>query len=306
MTLESNGYDTVVAPDPLKALEILSIAEVDAIVLDVMMPRLSGYDMLEILRKDPLTRHLPVLMLSALGNTKERIHGIRLGANDYLPKPFDAEELVVRMDRLLSQYATPPGGMIGDISKRGLTEALQGLEQERWTGTVRMNTPNRHGHLEVQDGNVVAARFGLMEGPDAIFAMLVLKEGVFILDPNIPPNVPPESVREDLHLPSLALKLAWLQDELRKHGNSLPSSEAGLFVARAMKLRDPSREKIPYSEVYTRIASLPGLTLDEMEAHEFAPAVKIQLAVAALVQHGVLRVGDEEESDVEVESSASA
>ena len=287
--LEVGGYDTVVAPDPVKGLEILSIAEIDAIVLDVMMPRLSGYELLEILRKDPRTRHLPVLMLSARGSTKERIHGIRLGADDYLPKPFDPEELLVRLERLVNPNVAPPGGLIGNIAKRGLTEALQNLEQERWTGAVRLTTQQRHGLLEVKDGNVVAASFGLLEGAEAIYAMLVLQEGTFTLDPTTPPEVSPQEAEDQIHLPSLALKLAWLQDELKKYQDSLPSPDKSLFVARRLSHRASSPERIPYTEIYNRVATLPGLTLEELEAHEFAPAVKVKLAVATLVKHGVLR-----------------
>lgn len=289
--LETHGFDAVVAPDPVRALEILSVAEVDAIVLDVMMPRLSGYELLEILRMDARTRLLPVLMLSALGDTKERIRGIRLGADDYLAKPFDPEELIVRLDRLVRQHTTPPGGMIRDAAKQSLAEALQSLDKDRWTGIVRLRTGQRHGQLEVHQGHLVAATFGLLSGPDAVYGILLLDEGIAVFDPTVEPK-PRDESSEDLHLPSLTLKLAWLQDELKKQEESLPSPAEALYVARVTPIRTRGLERIPYTEVYTRIACLPGVTLEELEGHEFAPVVKVRLAVASLIRHGVLRAGD--------------
>ena len=89
--LEGAGHQVLTAEDPMKAISLLSVADVDALILDVMMPRFTGFELLEILRRDARTRMLPVLLLSSLSETKERVRGMRLGATDFLPKPFKFE-----------------------------------------------------------------------------------------------------------------------------------------------------------------------------------------------------------------------
>ncbi len=75
----------------------------DLVITDVMMPEMNGIDMLEMLRKDIKTRHIPVVMLTARAEKENRLEGIEKGADHYLSKPFDAEELKVRVKSLLTQ-----------------------------------------------------------------------------------------------------------------------------------------------------------------------------------------------------------
>ena len=69
----------------------------DLILLDVMMPDISGFDTAQILKKDPETAHIPIIFLTALNNPSDLVHGFQVGANDFLTKPFNKEELVVRV-----------------------------------------------------------------------------------------------------------------------------------------------------------------------------------------------------------------
>ena len=75
-------------------MALLAVADVDAIILDVLMPKMTGFDLIRLLRRDFRTRHLPILFLSALGEGPDRIKGLRLGANDYLAKPVRRSDLV--------------------------------------------------------------------------------------------------------------------------------------------------------------------------------------------------------------------
>jgi type IV pilus assembly protein PilB len=97
-TLEDD-YDLVFARDGQEALDRVGAERPDAVVLDVMMPRMSGYDVCRVLKeRDP---DLPVLILSARGDTGHVKEGFHSGADDYLPKPFDPEELELRLRALL-------------------------------------------------------------------------------------------------------------------------------------------------------------------------------------------------------------
>lgn len=100
MALERD-YKVITARDGVEALEVVERRHPDLIVLDVMMPRMSGYDVCRALREDPDTALIPILMLSARGEKANIKQGLTAGADDYLPKPFDPEELLLRVKALL-------------------------------------------------------------------------------------------------------------------------------------------------------------------------------------------------------------
>lgn len=96
-----DSFDVRFARDGEEALAEVQRRPPDAMVLDVMMPKLSGYDVCERVKKDPATANLPILMLSARGDAAHVKQGLQAGADDYLPKPFDPEELELRVRALL-------------------------------------------------------------------------------------------------------------------------------------------------------------------------------------------------------------
>ena len=100
LTLEDD-CDIRTAGDGVEAIEAISAQAPDIIVLDVMMPRKTGYEVCTWLKSKPETENIPVLMLSARGETAHVKKGFYAGADDYLPKPFDPEELLLRVKALL-------------------------------------------------------------------------------------------------------------------------------------------------------------------------------------------------------------
>ena len=99
MNLELDGFQVEVFDDGQVALENLSkFISADLVILDVMVPKISGLDICKEIRKSAKT---PILILSAKGTTTDRIAGLKIGANDYLAKPFDLEELLLRIQNLL-------------------------------------------------------------------------------------------------------------------------------------------------------------------------------------------------------------
>ncbi|MGL4772318.1 MAG: response regulator transcription factor [Clostridium sp.] len=98
INLKNDGYDVITAQNGIEALGILEIHTIDLIVLDIMMP---GIDGLEVCRRIREKRNLPILMLSAKSENMDKIQGILTGADDYMTKPFDSLELMVRVKALL-------------------------------------------------------------------------------------------------------------------------------------------------------------------------------------------------------------
>jgi serine phosphatase RsbU (regulator of sigma subunit) len=101
--LRRMGHDVVVAVDGLDALARLAERETDLVLLDVMMPQLDGYDTLARIKQDPVLRHVPVLMVSAVDELSSVVRCIELGADDYLPKPFDPVLLRARVTASLEK-----------------------------------------------------------------------------------------------------------------------------------------------------------------------------------------------------------
>jgi CheY-like chemotaxis protein len=104
-TLAFAGFQVSAAADAQAALGLLSKANPDAVVLDVMMPGIDGFEFVQLLRHRGDT--LPVLFLSARDTVEDRVRGLRLGADDYLTKPFSVVEVTVRLESLLRRARAP-------------------------------------------------------------------------------------------------------------------------------------------------------------------------------------------------------
>jgi len=102
--LTSNGYRVTAAADAADARALMKSMAFDLLVLDVMMPGESGFDLTKSLRTHS---QVPILILTAKGDAEDRIAGLEFGADDYLPKPFEPRELLLRVGALLRR-ATPP------------------------------------------------------------------------------------------------------------------------------------------------------------------------------------------------------
>lgn len=95
--LTNEKYQVCTANCGNMCIEQAKAEKPDLILLDVMMPDISGFDAAQILKKDPETAHIPIIFLTALNNPSDLVHGFQVGANDFLTKPFNKEELVVRV-----------------------------------------------------------------------------------------------------------------------------------------------------------------------------------------------------------------
>lgn len=112
LNLEMEGYDVTEARDGKAAYNTFRTAHFDLIVLDVMLPEMDGYTVCQKIRLE--NTEVPIIFLTAKGAGDERIHGLKLGADDYLAKPFNLEELLLRVGRLLKRKNQQPETRIQD------------------------------------------------------------------------------------------------------------------------------------------------------------------------------------------------
>jgi two-component system, OmpR family, alkaline phosphatase synthesis response regulator PhoP len=116
--LESEGYAVVSAADGLSGLELARSENFDAIILDVMLPKKNGYDVARDLRQSGIAT--PILMLTAKGETIDKVIGLKLGADDYLTKPFEVIELLARLEALIRRSVPHANGhQVADVFRFG-------------------------------------------------------------------------------------------------------------------------------------------------------------------------------------------
>lgn len=100
------GYEVVVATDGIQALKVLSKTNlkehpIDLILLDIMMPNMNGWDTLKSIRSNEKTKHIPIIMLTAINEEQKMVSGLKIGADDYIVKPFVLPNLLARIEAVL-------------------------------------------------------------------------------------------------------------------------------------------------------------------------------------------------------------
>ena len=129
LNLSSAGYHCVAVQDGLAAIDLIEKEEFDLVLLDIMLPGADGYDVMEYIR--PLG--IPVIFITAKHEVKHRVKGLKLGADDYLVKPFDVVELVARVEAVLRRYNKAEQGLVAgditvDVDARRVTRAGRPVE----------------------------------------------------------------------------------------------------------------------------------------------------------------------------------
>lgn len=163
--LKNNGYNVLTAENGEEALEVLEHNHVDLMVIDVMMPIMNGYELTKVLRDGG--SQMPMLMLSAKGNVADIKQGFLVGIDDYLTKPFDFEELLLRIKALLrrSKIVSEHKLVVGDVT----------LDYKSFTVTTSE-------WREVLPQKEFLLLFKLLSYPDVVFTRLQLMDEIWGMD----------------------------------------------------------------------------------------------------------------------------
>jgi two-component system sensor histidine kinase ChiS len=138
-TLDGRGYKLLIAKDGKTALSIARKAGPNLILLDIMMPEIDGYEVCRQLKADPVTAEIPVIFLSALTDTKDKVQGLDLGAVDYVTKPFQPDEVIARVNTHLTVYRLKKAL---DQKNKELQEANELLEERVKKRTAQLQELN--------------------------------------------------------------------------------------------------------------------------------------------------------------------
>jgi two-component system, OmpR family, alkaline phosphatase synthesis response regulator PhoP len=174
--LEKDGFQVIASSDGATGLAQIRKAPPDLVVLDLMLPKLSGLDICKEVRKDASLNRLPILILTAKGEEADRVVGLELGADDYVTKPFSPRELVARVKALLRRAEPPAAASEKPIEIGALRIDPAAYRVTRGGKAVPMST------LEFRLLYFLAAR------PNRVFTRDQLLDGVWGTDRFVTPR----------------------------------------------------------------------------------------------------------------------
>lgn len=164
INLEMAGYDVQQAMDGIKGQALAVQLQPDLIMLDLMLPNVDGFTVCQRLRRDERTVDIPVLMLTALGQIQDKIQGFDSGADDYLTKPFDVEEMLARVRALLRRSdRIPQAAKHSEILSQGPLTLVPERFEAIWFGKSIKLT-----HLEFELLHCLLQRHGQTVSPSDI------------------------------------------------------------------------------------------------------------------------------------------
>ena len=166
--LEHSGFDVLKAEDGIKGQALALQYSPDLVLLDLMLPNVDGLTLCQRLRRDERTSNIPILMITALGGLKDKVTGFNSGADDYITKPFDLEELLVRIKALLRRTNRAQFNSSNQLEI--LNYGPLTLVPERFE-VIWFESPVRLTHLEFELLHCLLQRHGQTVSP-----ALILKE----------------------------------------------------------------------------------------------------------------------------------
>jgi CheY-like chemotaxis protein len=189
--LSPRGYMVRTAANGAEALGSIAADRPEVIVADIMMPVMDGYTLCRRVRSDPASCTIPFLFLTAKDEDLDRIHGLKIGADDYLAKPCDLEEIHIRIKALLARVAAvrrvPLDNirMSGELAEAELMDLIQGLEMYQQTGALILKHNGESGVLYFKEGRIVGAELGTDDGQEPLFSLLAWKVGSYVFVPDV-------------------------------------------------------------------------------------------------------------------------
>jgi len=189
LLLVRKNHQVMQASDGAEGLRKAMRTRPDLVITDVLMPGMDGWTLVRQMRAHKELSLVPVIFLTALNTATDRVLGFRLGADDYLPKPFHLEELEIRVERVLRRSEKMQReveedsavGLKGSLSHIGASSILTILEMERKSGVLVIKG-SRTGRVFLKLGRVLDAFFdGIPEprGAEAVYQMLTWTRGNF-------------------------------------------------------------------------------------------------------------------------------
>ncbi len=184
--LSESGFEARYLESGEEALDKILQIKPDIIISDIVMPVMNGYELHRRLRQDEATSGIPFLFLSAKSEKSDQMKGLRMGADDYVCKPFKIEELIDRMERVMeiaskARMFNSQADFGDNLSEMKLDEVLQIIELNHKSGEIILNHSNgeKLGRIIFRNGKLINAEKPPLDGIEAFFELMEETEGFF-------------------------------------------------------------------------------------------------------------------------------
>lgn len=279
-SLEAFEHEALVADGVSAAGAHVRDHEPDALVLASTLVKRSGSEAKRVIDLLSGGRSLPVLFLV---DPEDELATADVAT---LEKPFTAEAFLARLEQTLAEQPETSGWETGVVTGNQLLEVLQDLETRNLSGHVRLMGDRRHGLIDIVDGLVAGAQFGLLDDTDAMLAMMQMPAAFFSFEAADMSEVAvaERSEEDSLDLAELTLQMARLEGELARRNRHLPRADQPLVTV--SEVPPDGTVDAPLIQIYDRIHHLPGITIEDLLAQQVASPLRVRLAVAQLSHFG--------------------
>lgn len=289
--LRKRNFQTLQAQNGKAALNEIRFTRPDLIISDIIMPELGGFELCTKLRESPATADIPFIFLSVKDDPADQLRGLRMGADEYLIKPFKSDEILQSINRVMEKVSRLKGlradaDIEGSLARIGLIEVIQMIEFNEKTGTLFLLSPSgsAKGAVYINEGQVVNAVSGELDGEEAFYDLAARTDGFFKF--NINETIPGKKIRQENM--TLLIEASRLLDEevaLRSLVSSMDVRLTLLTSAIPRHLID----RIP-AETLRSIMNLirSGKTINEIPSSAGISRARAAAVLADLINCGVV------------------
>lgn len=179
MVFMQNNHHVIIAEDGETAMEKASKDAPDLILSDVAMPGIDGFEFYSRLQKNPKTASIPLIFVSGQKEAAEQLKGLRMGAADYVTKPFDLKALQKTVDNVFAKAEKQKIDFGGNLESMNLEDIIQIIEMNVKTGELMftVNNDQHIGSVFFKEGRIIYAITGSLEGEEALYELISRNEG---------------------------------------------------------------------------------------------------------------------------------